>query len=135
MAVCGVVVVSLLGIWVYQEIGFRQTYKELMSGNKIERMEMLVESPPKTNTQISIATDSVLTRINGSFRYLREFTPRSPKMHSVFIVVDIYKKRKCTVHLLKTTYNGWVVWIQDRWYQDDSLFSALDHFSILDSVK
>lgn len=134
LILCGLFVVVWLGIWLFQEIDFNRTYRELMSGNRIDHVEMLVESTSGPNKRISVVKDSVLNEINRTFQYLQEFTPQSPKVHSVFIVMDVYKKKKCTLHLLKTTYSGWVIWMQNRWYRDDSLISVLDHYTIPDSI-
>ena len=131
----GIFAALWIGSWVFDEIDFHRTYKELTSQNRIDSIALLGRSEPNPERQISIVKDSVLNQINATFQYFREFTPINPKMHSVFVEADIYKQRKCTLELLKTTNNGWLIRIGSRWYQDDSLLSVLARYSILDSLQ
>jgi hypothetical protein len=127
--------VIFIGIVIDSLVSGAQTYKGLKSVEKIDHVDMLIESQSSPNKEISIVQDSILDKINRSFRYIQKFTPVVPKMPTVFIVMDVHKRRKLELQLLKTTYSGWSLWIHGDYYRDDSLIAVLNNYLDLDSIR
>lgn len=119
-------IIIYVSISVYKLVDADRTHKGVMNWEKIDSITMLMESVNSSNKTIRIFSDSVLKKINRSFQYLEGFTPNSPKVHTILIDLDIYKKRKFSLTLLKTSYSGWVISIYDDWYKDDSLIAILE---------
>jgi len=131
----GIFVVIYFSTWAYQEIDAERTYKGITDGERIDSIKMYIESDQSPNKTMLIVNDSELNNINRTFQYLQEFTPRSPKMHSVYIDIYIYKKKKLNIQLLKTTYSGWAISLYDTWYRNDSLMMVLNRYLKLDSIR
>jgi hypothetical protein len=84
-----VFIIIYICIWVYQVVNAGRTYRGVMNGERMDSITMLVESLPGSNKNISIVNDSILNKISRTFQYLQEFTPNSPKVHTVFSEMDI----------------------------------------------
>lgn len=129
----GVFILLFAGLWLYEWIGDDQTYKGITNGDRINRIEF--NSILDSSKHLVVSNDTILKEINQAFHYFQEYSPRNPKMHTVYIQMEIYKKEKLKLELLKTKYSGWAVPIFTKWYQNDSLIGVLDRYSILDSLQ
>jgi len=130
------IVISLIAFaWIFGLVDTQETYNELRNNKKLDSIYMRIEPSVDSVRDVAITNDSVLAKLNQTFKDLQEFFPDTPKMHSILIDMSIYKNRKGKLLLLKTTYSGWVIDLGGTYYQDDSLISVLDRYMRLDSLK
>lgn len=129
----GVFILLYGGTWLYEGVAGYRTYKGITNRERIDRIEFHSILDPSRH--LIITNDTVLEKIKEAFAYFNEYTPQSPKMHSVFLQMEIYKKKKWTLELLKTKYSGWAIPIFTKWYRNDSLVAVLGRYSILDSLQ
>lgn len=129
----GVFILMFAGAWLYEGVADYRTYNGITNGERIDRIEFRSILDPSRH--LIVTNDTVLEKINEAFAYFKEYSPQSPKMHSVYIQMEIYKKKKWTLELLKTKYSGWAIPIFTKWYQNDSLVAVLGRYSILDSLQ
>jgi hypothetical protein len=105
-------------------------YRVLQNHSRVTRIEMQIISGNRSldGKDIILQNDTILEKINQTFKYFKEFSPDRENIHSTLIRTYIYKGEKINIQLVNTAYSGWVIQIMENQYKNDSLIRVLRQY-------
>ena len=110
-------------------------FRDLLSHSPVKLVVLDISTEGNSDTGSCHETfkdDTVCNKISSTFKYFVEITPDRPRLHTKFVKMWVYKNIKSDLLISKTTYSGWVVYIMDKCYKNDSLISALNEYANID---
>jgi hypothetical protein len=110
-------------------------YRNLLSHDSVKLVLLYVSTEGNSDTgsrHVTINDVIKCNRINSTFKYFVEITPDRPRLQTKFVEMKVYKNRRSDLRLSKTTYSGWVFYIVDDCYKNDSLISVLNEYANID---
>lgn len=110
-------------------------YRSLVRHIPVKYAELFVSSEGNSDSgsrSLTLQNDSVCSKLNSTFKYFVEIQPDRPSLQSKFVRMSIYKDIKSELFISKTFYSGWVIYIADDCYKNDSLISVLREFAHID---
>jgi len=109
--------------------------RDLLSHDSVKLVVLYVSTEGNSDTgsrHVTINDDRECNRINSTFKYFVEITPDRPRLQTRFVKMTVYKDIKSELFVSKTTYSGWVFYIMDDCYKNDSLVSVLNQYANID---
>ena len=125
------VVISVL----FGSIQGDRIFRDLWSHSSVKLVVLYVSTDGNSDTgsrRVAFKDDTVCNKINSTFKYFVEITPDRPRLQTKFVRMSVYKKIKSDLFISKTTYSGWVFYIMDKCYKNDSLVSVLNEYANID---
>jgi hypothetical protein len=110
-------------------------FRELLSHRQVKLVVLYVSTEGNSefgSRQLTFKNDTVCNKINSTFKYFVEIVPDRPRLQTKFVKMSVYKNTKVDLFISKTTYSGWVVYIMDKSYKNDSLISVLNEYANID---